>query len=128
MSKELDKDGKRLTLYATSGDRRVVDAEERQVRSRQVFMESEDNVKKWNGRKENASSKGIGRDECSVVGGREDQHLCGCGSREALCQGSYLKPMALKSRQNGFRAAVSMGDVVGAVGQGCAPQNKGMMI
>ena len=49
-------------------------------------------------------------------------------SREALCQGSYLKPMAPKSRQNGFRAAVSMGYVVGAVGQGCAPQNKGMMI
>lgn len=64
-----------MTLYATSGDRRVVDAEERQVRSRRVFMESEDNVKKWNGRKENSSSKGIGRDECSVVGGL----VCGSG-------------------------------------------------
>ena len=99
-----------------------------QLRSWQVFMESEDNVKKWNGRKENSGNKGVGQDECSVVGGREDQHLCGCESREALCQGSFLKPMALKSRLNGFRAAVSKGDVVGAAAQGRAPQNKGMMI
>ena len=42
--------------------------------------------------------------------------------------GKLPKANGSKSRQNGFRAAVSMGYVVGAVGQGCAPQNKGMMI
>lgn len=26
-----------------------------------------DNVKKWNGRKENSGNKGVGRDECSGV-------------------------------------------------------------
>ena len=47
----------------------------RQLRSWRVFMESEDNVKKWNGEKENCSSKGAGQGECSVVGGL----VCGPG-------------------------------------------------
>lgn len=38
------------------------------------------------------------RFECHVVREREEQRLRGCGSREALCQGSFLKPVALKSR------------------------------
>lgn len=48
LSKELDKDGKRMALYMTSRDLGVAGAEKQSSRGHGAFVESEDNVKKWN--------------------------------------------------------------------------------
>lgn len=40
-----------MALYMTSGDLRVVDAEKQSAQVTGAFVESKDNVKKWNGEK-----------------------------------------------------------------------------
>lgn len=55
MSKELEEDGKRVALYVTSGDLRLFNPQKQSAKIAGAFMESEDNVKKWNWEKWNSS-------------------------------------------------------------------------
>lgn len=89
LSKEPDKDGKRMALYPTSRDLRVVGAEKQSAEVTGACVESEDNAKKWNWKNEIAATMGFGRNECSKKPGLR---LRSPQVRSLLCDGELHAP------------------------------------